>query len=81
MKRRKRPILDAERKDGTRIEKLGKKEYETRTEDRMGKDGVMETHITYVPPKGTIYSGIMSVKYDPKRVARIRRMKEREEKK
>ena len=44
-----------ERKDGTRKEKLNGKEYEVRTNTQMGADGVIEDHMNFVGPKGTIF--------------------------
>lgn len=35
------------RKDGTTVEKLGKKKFEVQTFEKMGDDGVMEDHMVY----------------------------------
>lgn len=49
---KKRKVLDAERSAGTSIEKIAGKEYERVVTEKMGADGVPETHMTFVSGRG-----------------------------
>lgn len=53
MKKRK-PSL-SEQKSGRTVVKFRGKEYDEVTTEKMGADGVVETHVDYVPGKGRYY--------------------------
>lgn len=51
-----RKVSKAERKDGTYETTLGKKKYEVVTETKMGSDGVIEDHMSFIGARGKIVS-------------------------
>lgn len=48
---KKRPLMDAERLPGERVVPVGDREFKQKVTEKMGSDGIVETHIEYEPTK------------------------------